>query len=161
MMACKRYMLRLPDGREFGPASMDEVIRRRQEGRMPPEASLIDTQTGDEKPVSECPSLNIRVPPPGVNSGVPPPPIPAITIPPQVARNGYATWAGIVGSAGFFLCGFPGPAAIVLGILGLRRAAEIGVGHGLALTGLILGALQVLGLLGALFWFAVPSVPAP
>lgn len=63
--------------------------------------------------------------------------------------NALAVTALVVGVVGLFLCWIPflgvliGIAAIVLGFLGMRKAAEVG-GKGLAIGGIAAGALTLL-----------------
>ena len=76
---------------------------------------------------------------PGGYAGGPPP-----------ATNGWAIGALIVGILGLLACwvpfvGVPAPvAAVVLGIVGLRRAKAVNTGRAMALAGLIIGAVALL-----------------
>ncbi|SDQ39482.1 hypothetical protein SAMN02800687_1710 [Curtobacterium sp. UNCCL20] len=79
----------------------------------------------------------------------------------QRQGNGLAVAALILGIAGFlftgipffiglFLGGIPNILAIIFGITGIVRARRVGVGFGMALTGLILGGIAFLSVfLGA------------
>ncbi len=60
--------------------------------------------------------------------------------------NEQAAWALGLGLAGFFCCGaFTGIPAIILGVLGQRRAREMsGAGDGQAIAGMVLGIVSVL-----------------
>ncbi|WP_446665872.1 DUF4190 domain-containing protein [Flexivirga sp. B27] len=64
--------------------------------------------------------------------------------------NGLAIASLITSIAGIFvLCGLSGIVAVVLGILGLNKSREIGgIGRGQAIAGIVIGAIQVVLLVG-------------
>lgn len=65
------------------------------------------------------------------------------------STNGLAIAALITSIAGFVLCFIAGVAAIVLGVLGINKAKELGgTGRGMAIAGLAIGAVQVVASLG-------------
>lgn len=64
-------------------------------------------------------------------------------------RNGIATTAMVLGLCTFITFGATGIPALVCGIIGAREARRRhGVGHGQAVTGIVLGALPIVGWLG-------------
>ena len=68
--------------------------------------------------------------------------------PAQPGTDGRAIAAVVCGGIGLLLCGcfLPSLAVIVLGILGISETSRTGrPGRGLAITGLVLGAVGVLG----------------
>ena len=87
----------------------------------------------------------------------PPPPYPGPAAPgyyqpysPQKPQgtNGKAIAALVTSVAGLVCCGLPAIAGIVLGIMAMRETRASGQdGYGLALAGVIIGSLVVLGML--------------
>ena len=75
-------------------------------------------------------------------------PYPGYGPPVPPGTNGKAIAAVVCGGIGLVLCGcfLPSLAAIVLGIIGITETGRTGqAGRGLAITGLTLGAVSVLG----------------
>ncbi|HWC21242.1 MAG TPA: DUF4190 domain-containing protein [Flexivirga sp.] len=63
--------------------------------------------------------------------------------------NGLAIAAFVTSLAGFVFCFVAGIVAIVLGVLGLNRSKEIGgVGRGMSIAGIVIGAVQVVASIG-------------
>ncbi len=56
------YKVRLSDSREFGPAAMDLVVRWAQEGRVPPDATLVASESGEARAVRDVPELAAVIP---------------------------------------------------------------------------------------------------
>jgi peptidylprolyl isomerase len=82
--------------------------------------------------------------PPGYNPFTPKP------------SNGVATASLVVGIIGLLTCwifigGLLGLIAGILGIVGIKKAKEVSTGRGMAMAGLILGVLAMLGT-GAMIW---------
>jgi hypothetical protein len=79
--------------------------------------------------------------------------------------NGKAIAALVTSLAGLLLCGLPSIAGIILGIIAMRETKRTGQeGFGLAVAGLAIGAVVVVGyLLWFVFWMVVaatvPSSP--
>lgn len=64
-------------------------------------------------------------------------------------NNGLAIASMITSIAGFVLCGIAGVVGIVLGVLGLNKAKELGgTGRGMAIAGIAIGAVQLVILVG-------------
>jgi hypothetical protein len=103
-------------------------------------------------------------PPPGYpQQGYPPPPPPPSGYPPQypgaygypynpyahgkpAGTNGKAIAAMVTSIAGLFFCGLPSIAGLILGVIAMRETKRTGQeGHGMALAGVIVGALAVVG----------------
>jgi uncharacterized membrane protein len=60
--------------------------------------------------------------------------------------NGKAIAALVTSLAGLFFCGIPSLAGLILGIIAMRETKRTGQeGHGMALAGVIVGALAVVG----------------
>jgi len=144
-MAFEQVMLRTTDGQEFGPASMDDIIQWHRQGRVPADASLLDTATNEIRPVADFPALAIS-PPPTVTSA-PIKSAPSATdhlIPVKNPKALAAYYCGVFGIP----CFIPlGPVALIFGILGYRDAKTFGVGRTHALVGIILGGLETLAIL--------------
>ena len=70
-----------------------------------------------------------------------------------------ALFAGYFGLCGFFLCGFPGPISLVLGIWALKRLQDHpgSRGHVRAWVGILLGLVQTV--VGGLFLFSLLGSP--
>jgi hypothetical protein len=107
-------------------------------------------------------------PPPGYpQPGYPPPGYPQPGYPPQyqggygygggyaydpyaqgrpVGTNGKAIAAMVTSLAGLFFCGVPSIVGLILGVIAMRETKRTGQdGHGMALAGVIVGALAVAG----------------
>jgi len=63
-----------------------------------------------------------------------------------VGTNGKAIAALVASLSGLFLCGVPSIVGLILGIIAMRETKRTGQeGHGMALAGVIVGALAVVG----------------
>lgn len=62
-MAFEQVRVRLTNGQEFGPVSWSAMLQWRQEGRVPDDAALVDTETGEARPVASFPELAVQVAP--------------------------------------------------------------------------------------------------
>ncbi|MCW5777663.1 MAG: hypothetical protein KIS87_14600 [Phycisphaeraceae bacterium] len=119
-----QWLVRLPSGERFGPAPMDAVERWAAEGRVPPDATLVAADGSQELPVARHERLRPIVLAPPTRAGpLPshPPDDGAIsTIIPF--RNGpalaayYTAVLSLIPGVGLLA----GPAALALGIAGLR-----------------------------------------
>jgi hypothetical protein len=99
-------------------------------------------------------------------AGYPPPGMPPPGYPPQyqggyggygapydpyaparpVGTNGKAIAALVTSLSGLFFCGVPSIVGVILGIIAMRETKRTGQeGHGMALAGVIVGALSVVG----------------
>ena len=99
-------------------------------------------------------------------AGYPPPGMPPPGYPPQyqggyggygapydpyaparpVGTNGKAIAALVTSLSGLFFCGVPSIVGLILGIIAMRETKRTGQeGHGMALAGVIVGALSVVG----------------
>ncbi len=149
-MAFEQVYLRARDGQQYGPVPFHELVQWHQQGRVPVDGVIVDAASGEERPARDFPALAVtpppmpgtpgaaaaaRVPPSGMNQLIP-------------AANPLALWAYYAGIFSLLCCIFPlptlGPAAVVLGILGLRNVARTGVGKAHALTGIIIGSIVTL-----------------
>ncbi|MFB2596871.1 DUF4190 domain-containing protein [Herbiconiux sp. P17] len=65
---------------------------------------------------------------------------------PADSRNGYATASLVFGivSIGFNVLFLPSVLAVAFGFAGLSKARRMGMGRGLAITGIVLGAVGVM-----------------
>jgi hypothetical protein len=145
-MAFEHVKLRTFDGQEYGPVSMQELIRWHAEGRVPHWATVIDVHTGERRPVRDFPALVI-----------PPPPLsntPAATSPTQQHAINHLIPTGNSSSLVAYYCGIfgvipclspvLGPIALLFGISGLSVAKKINVGRTHSLVGIIAGSLEIL-----------------
>jgi len=144
-MAFENVMVRTSDGNQFGPASMPQVVQWYGEGRVPPDAVLIDVATGEERPLSAFPQLAVW-PPPSVGGQAQPPLPPPISatdrlIPTKNPKALAAYYCGVFAIA----CGVVlGPIAIVLGVMGIRESKTLQVGKTHAIVGIVGGTIATL-----------------
>ncbi len=142
-----RYRVRLPDGRQFGPAEMQHLEQWAREGRLPTDAVLLREDRGEEQPVSDFPNLNaiVAAPPTVQGEMIRPKRATSALIPTDnpAALGGYYTG---IASLICFVGLVAAPIAIVLGILGLRnvrRDPEVkGKAH--AIIAIVLGSFTLL-----------------
>lgn len=158
-MAFEQVNLRMPDGQIYGPVAMTEMLQWHVEGRVPPDGVLIDAVTGEERPVRAFAALTVPPPPmalPGAAAAGAPSGMDRM-IP---VKNTQALIAYYCGIFGLIPCVAPflGIVALVLGILGLRKVEETGVGRGHAIAGIVLGGLELL-ITAGLVAFGIVSTP--
>lgn len=143
-------MVRLSDDRVFGPADDALLSRWAAEGRIPRDAMLEPTDGGAAVRATEHPAIRaVLDAPPTVAGPLASPPVtdgPMSTLIPY--RNGAALAAYYTGVFSLIpVLALPlGPAAIVLGVLGLKYARKHPLARGRvhAWVGLVLGALTLL-----------------
>ncbi|MEI7832579.1 MAG: hypothetical protein WCJ56_05220 [bacterium] len=149
-MSFTNVKMRTPDGAEYGPVTWDELQQWHQQGRVPPGTLLIDADTGEEKLIGDFSQLSVPAP------MIPPPPQyytqqqrqPNHLIPTQ---NPQALWAYYLSIGSFICCGpLLGIPAVILGILGLGKAREVGEGKTHSIVGIVLGSITSLGYIA--FW---------
>jgi hypothetical protein len=150
-MAFEQVYLRTTDGQQYGPVTYKELVQWHQQGRVPPNAFIVDAVSGEAQPISAFPALAVPPPPMPGAPGMPPT---SVQQPPSAinqmipTQNPQALWAYYLGIFSLICCIFPlpslGPAALVLGILGLRNVERSGVGKGHAITGIVIGSLVTL-----------------
>ena len=142
------YTIRLPDGREFGPGPMDVVVQWASEGRIPPNALVVD-EDGSTRPVADVPELAARVlAPPTISTGVAETGGGAMSgmIPyhnPAALVGYYMAIFSLVPGVGLFL-GIPAAVCGVFGLRAVRREPKKrGTAH--ACVAIILGLLTGIG----------------
>ena len=124
------HNLRLPDGREFGPGSVEVIAGWAREGRVPIDALLAPIDGGPVRSVLSEPSIRAALQglapampatPSTVPGPIPPPDQPlAGMIPyknPHALIGYYVSICSLIPVVGLIA----GPAAMVLGIIGMRR----------------------------------------
>ncbi len=126
MAAPATYMVRLSDSREFGPATMDLVVRWAQEGRVPPDATLVASESGDARCVRDVPELAAGIP-------ATPPTSPAPTTSVVPVPSAFAQDAPLSG-----VIPYRNPAALVGYYLGVFSFLPV-LGVPLAIPAIILG----------------------
>lgn len=156
-MVFAQVYMRTSDGRQFGPVSMEEILKWHGEKRVPEDATLIDVETNEERPVTSFPALTIS-----------PPPMTGITPTTQHPQNSAADhiipaknpnaligyYLGVFGIAIWIL----GLFALVLGIRGLLKAKNIGVGKTHSLVAIILGGIESLAFLAFIILIIVVAI---
>ncbi|HEY5911116.1 MAG TPA: DUF4190 domain-containing protein [Verrucomicrobiae bacterium] len=145
------YKILGADGREYGPASLEQVKQWIAEGRINSLTRLQVAGSPDWKPAAEVPEVNGLLIPPAF-TGRTPGPEPPVTPGPGISvrrpRQGLAITSFVLGVAAFALCLgiFTGIPAMICGQIARKRArrapAEFG-GAGLAMAGQVLGYLSV------------------
>lgn len=144
-MAFENVIVRTSDGNQVGPVTMTQLVQWYGEGRVPPDAVLVDVNTQEERPLSAFPNLAVW-PPQNVGGQAPPPPVPQITatdrlIPTKNPKALFAYYCGVFSIA----CGvILGPTAIVLGVLGFRESKTLQVGRTHAIVGIVAGSISTL-----------------
>ena len=147
-----QHLVRMADGREFGPADMNTIVQWAREGRVPTDALLINQADSNAvKSVLAEPALRtILQAPPTVFTGLQQQPEPegAISgmIPyknPAALVGYYLSVASLIPFIGILL-GIP---AVIMGIIGLRKRLREprikGMAH--AWVAIILGSITTLG----------------
>ena len=146
------HKIRLSDNREFGPAPMEVIVQWAREGRVPHDALLVNSGTGEVKSVLAEPMLKaILQAPLTVSSGVSMPEESGLsTMIPY--KNPHALWGYYIGIASWIpilglICG---PTALVLGIKGVRNRSRDprikGMAH--AWIAIVMGSIGTLMSLG-------------
>jgi hypothetical protein len=153
------YNVRLSNGTEFGPASLDLIAQWAREGRVPLDALLVSVEGGAIQSVLSVQSLKmILQAPPTVSTGVRMPPDDGVVTgmipyknPPALIGYYFGIFSLIP-----FLGALLGIVAIVLGVAGLIKRKNNpkvrGAVH--AWVAIVLGAISVLGY-GGFIMFAI------
>lgn len=159
-MAFEEVMLRTSDGQEYGPATREQLLQWHREGRVPPNASIVDLSTRETTAVSAFLPPAIP-PPPAMNSAAfPQTATPSGTDHLIPVKNPKALIAYYCGVFSILCAPILGPTALVLGIMGLRDAKIKLVGRTHALVGIIAGGVMTL-LAIALIIFSFISYALP
>lgn len=128
------YKIRTSNGEEYGPADLDQIVQWAREGRLKRDSLLVPVDGSEVKPVHVEPRLAaILSAPPSI-----PGPLTKTDEAPLSGLIPYKNPPALIGYyLGIFSC-FPilglllGPAAIVLGIIGIRRRSADPKRRGLA-----------------------------
>jgi|GEM_PF-1929201 len=160
-MAFEQVVLRTADGKEYGPISIATLWQWHQQGRVPPDATLIDAVTWETRPAGAM-LAGMTTPPARQDAGgYPPagfPPSPGATDHLIPTKNPKALLAYYLGVFGIIPCiAFIGIVALVLGIMGLNDAKTLGVGRTHAIVGIVLGSLETLALVAGAIALIVSS----
>ena len=128
------YKVRTSNGEEYGPADLDQIVQWAREGRLDKDALLVPTDGSEVKSVHAEPRLAAVLGTPPTVPGPRPPTDDA----PLSGLIPYKNPPALIGYyISIFSC-FPilglllGPAAIVLGIIGIRRRSADPKRRGLA-----------------------------
>jgi len=146
-MAFEQVIMRTADGKEYGPIPIGTLWEWQQQGRVPPDATLIDAVTFEKRPVG---MMLANMPPPQPGMYPPPPSFP--TAPSATdhlipSKNPKALMAYYMGVFGLIPCiAFLGIVALIFGIIGLKDASTLGVGKTHAIVGIVLGSLESVAL---------------
>ncbi len=147
-MAFEQVSLRYINGQEYGPVPWEQLVQWRMDGRVPNDAFIVDIASGMTQPVMAFPQLAALMPhslAPTPMLGPAPAVAPSVTdhlIPMKNPPSLVAYYCGIFGIIPCFSV-ILGPIALIAGIIGLRLARERQVGFAHALTGVILGSLEI------------------
>lgn len=122
------------DGKEYGPVTTDTVREWILQGRASAVTLVRREDSPDWKPLSAHPELAAM--------------LPAVAAPlnPAIPTSQLAIWSLVAGVSGF-MCLFTGPIGVVLGFMArsrIKRSDGKLAGNGLALAGIITGALSLL-----------------
>ncbi len=142
------YHVRLPDGREFGPADLELISQWAREGRIPMDAMLVRAADNSITPVTSVPAIQaILQAPPTISTGMRHPDIgpgPAMipTRNPAALVGYYVSVFSLIPFLGILL----GIVAVILGVIGMvkrSRNPDIrGLAH--AWVAIILGTITTL-----------------
>ncbi len=138
------------DGKEYGPASLDQIKEWIRQGRVNAHTLIQPSGSADWKAAGEIPEIQ-----PLLGSAVPAATVPGPALPPAIGtpvparQQGLAITSFVLGIISFAFCfglltGIP---AIICGHAAknrVRRSPEKYAGAGFAMAGLILGYLSVL-----------------
>jgi len=151
-MAFEQVTLRTVEGQEYGPVAMETMVQWYQAGRVPANATLVDAETGDTRPVNAFLAFQVPPPPMPAAGGVPSAAMNAPTSLDHLVptKNPKALIAYYTSIAGLLCCFIGGPAALILGIMGVKDAKTLGVGRTHGIVGIILGGLETLVAIGLL-----------
>ncbi|MHC4970687.1 MAG: hypothetical protein ACYTF4_19010 [Planctomycetota bacterium] len=146
------YMVRLPDGSEYGPGGLELIVQWAQQGRVPTDAQLVSTDGSEPpQPVMNVPRLaNVLQAPPTVSTGVKRPE------PPDGPMSGVIPYRNPAALFGYYLAVFSlipvlglllGPAAVICGIFGFRAGLKTPSAKGKvhAWVAIIPGGLTTIG----------------
>jgi len=154
------HRVRLSDGSVFGPADLDTIVQWAREGRVPRDALLVPDDGGEPTSVFAEPRIAAILATPPVM----PPAAPA-----SDSYSGIIPYKNPAALTGYYLGLFSclpvlgvilGPAAIVLGVRGLRRQSREPALKGSAhawiaiicgIIGLLIGLFFALGIALAIF----------
>ena len=128
------YKVRSSNGKEYGPADLDQIVQWAREGRLERDSMLVPVSGGEVKPVLAEPRLAaVLSAPPSIPGS-----LPTSDEAPLSGLIPYKNPPALIGYyVSIFSC-FPilglllGPAAIVLGIVGIRRRSADPKRRGLA-----------------------------
>jgi hypothetical protein len=135
------------DGKEYGPVTTDTVREWILQGRASAATLVRREESPDWKPLSAHPELATLLP------------AAAAPLNPVIPTSQLAIWSLVAGVSGF-MCLFTGPIGVVLGFLArsrIKRSEGKLAGNGLALAGIITGALSLL-LAGASLALVLPMM---
>lgn len=153
------YFVRFADGQQYGPADMQTLIAWTVDGRMPKDAVLIERVTGNSTPVMEDPVLGVILRTAQNRQTMPFEEVPiqssgvSSVIPyhnPPALIGYYISIFSLLPIFGALL----GPAAIVLGAIGLKKrsntpevkgAAHAWIAISLGIIGTLISGMLLLG----------------
>lgn len=147
-MAFEQISLRYANGQESGPASWEQLVQWRKDGRVPDDAMIVDVATGMAQRVmdfSQLITLAPSSPSPSLTAveranGMP---ISIHVIRRKNLPSLVAYYCGLFGIIPYFSL-LLGPIALIAGIIGLGKAGERKVGFKHALTGILLGSVEII-----------------
>lgn len=149
--APRHFHVRLASGQEFGPATLDLLCQWTREGRVPRDATVAPTDGGHPLAVLAIPELAAILGAPPTAPTFAPKPVEQTD-----ATGGLIPYKNMPALAGYYVAVFSlipcaslllGPLAVVLGVVGLRRAREQPIARGRvhAWVAIVLGALTLAG----------------
>ena len=133
------------DGKEYGPASLEQLRQWIAQGRVNARTQVQETSAGEWKPASEFPEFGFAAAARKGNGGTPPARQDA-TGQPSEQQKGLAITSLVLGILSFLTCFLTGIPAIICGHVALGRSRRNPVqygGPGMATAGLVLGYVSL------------------
>lgn len=126
--------LRLANGQEFGPASLDDVVEWARQRRVPKDAVLVSSEDGSTRPVLDESRLRVILlaPPTEPTGAVEQPLGPDSTVHVVIPSRNPCALIAYYFAVFSIVMPFLAPLAIILGIYGVRARAKRPAVHGLA-----------------------------
>jgi prepilin-type processing-associated H-X9-DG protein len=140
------YKVILPDQKEYGPVTADQLRQWIAEGRVNAQASVMAEGATEWKPLSAFPEFASSLPGATAAGGVPRPVTPG-ALRPIPKTSGMAIASLVLGILGLFSCGVTALVGLILGIISMnkiRQSRGALSGNGIALAGTIVSGIFLL-----------------
>lgn len=140
------YKVILPDQKEYGPVTADQLRQWIAEGRINAQARVMAEGATEWKPLSAFPEFAAALPGATAAAGAPPP-VPPGALRPIPKTSGMAIASLVLGVLGVISCGMTALVGLILGIVAMnkiRQSKGALSGNGIALAGTIVSGIFLL-----------------